>query len=316
MKDTEDSPSPSPPSRTHRQTQPAAFGPVASSSDSDDEALCADEATSVLQWQAPLIRDSEGLVRDLRAKYVSGVDHLPGGEWLSQAFSRLRNWCLVVGAYEAWASSPELVAMGNSVLQDVRLHHAYVTRGVSRQNVLRLEAHSKEKKGKKQLEEKGRKRRKGALGKRERRRTLTRPQQNLRHCQYTPTPLPSHFHSSHQSPFSCPFQKTQKTQPPFPPPPKLSYNPFLPNSSYIPFFTPHPSPTFPTPTPTPEHFCTSCHASRFFTCQHSTQKRQRNQHLTRNSNQHPGKRSFTRLGQSNNQKPPTSFRSFVPMVST
>ena len=70
---------PNTPSRTHRQTQPAAFGPVASSSNSDDEALCADEATSVLQWQAPLIRDPECLVRDwrdLRAKYVSGVDHL------------------------------------------------------------------------------------------------------------------------------------------------------------------------------------------------------------------------------------------------
>eukprot|EP00754_Rhynchopus_humris_P030278 Rhum_TRINITY_DN15265_c2_g3::Rhum_TRINITY_DN15265_c2_g3_i5::g.146592::m.146592 len=107
--------------------------PAASSESSDDDPVFPDEATNVLQWQTVLNRDPEGLVRDLRGKYLSGVEHLPGGDWLSEAFSRLRGWCLVVSSVEDWNSNHDLVKLGNSMLQDVRLHHAFVTKGVSRQ---------------------------------------------------------------------------------------------------------------------------------------------------------------------------------------
>eukprot|EP00754_Rhynchopus_humris_P030271 Rhum_TRINITY_DN15265_c2_g3::Rhum_TRINITY_DN15265_c2_g3_i3::g.146580::m.146580 len=172
------------------------------------------------------------------------------------------------------------------------------------------------------MEEEGRKRWQGTLGKRGRRRALTSPNETLQ-SQYSPSSSIFHCCTPHSSQNPTHFQKIPYLQ--------HQYIPSLPNSSYFPVCIPHPNshsqishaPSSPLPTTktstrtsSPKHLCPSCLASRFCTCRHATQKRKGTTDFVRRSNKNLKKRRVSDLGKGNKQKSSTSVRAFLPVVRT
>ncbi|KAJ9442494.1 hypothetical protein DIPPA_34487 [Diplonema papillatum] len=92
-----------------------------------------EDAADVRGWEEAMATDVAGLVRDLRLKYVSGAQ----SESLTDSFRRLRDWINGVAQGGGWVYNPEIVRLGNDLLQEVRLHHYWCTKQLPRAQIMR-----------------------------------------------------------------------------------------------------------------------------------------------------------------------------------
>ncbi|KAJ9458747.1 hypothetical protein DIPPA_13704 [Diplonema papillatum] len=74
-----------------------------------------EDAADVRGWEEAMATDVAGLVRDLRLKYVSGAQ----SESLTDSFRRLRDWINGVAQGGGWVYNPEIVRLGNDLLQEI-----------------------------------------------------------------------------------------------------------------------------------------------------------------------------------------------------
>ena len=139
-------PNPNPNSMPPPQSSPASFPnnpqpstinpphPAPSSlEDSENEPvefIYPEDATDVLAWNNILPDKADDLIRDLRLKYICGLTHLSGGDWLQESFSRLRGW--INTTCPGWSSNVDMIHLGNQLLKDLRLHFFFVKDGTSR----------------------------------------------------------------------------------------------------------------------------------------------------------------------------------------
>ncbi|KAJ9442314.1 hypothetical protein DIPPA_05878 [Diplonema papillatum] len=88
-------------------------------------AVYAEDASDVLQWISVLQTDPEGLVTNLRFRYVAGWQDRAGGAALEDAFGRLRDWIMASSSAEGWEENGYQVELGNKLLHDVMYKHAW-----------------------------------------------------------------------------------------------------------------------------------------------------------------------------------------------
>ncbi|KAJ9444691.1 hypothetical protein DIPPA_11059 [Diplonema papillatum] len=84
-----------------------------------------EDASDVLQWITVLRTDPEGLVTNLRFRYVAGWQDRAGGAALEDAFGRLRDWVMASSSADGWEENPFQVELGNKLLHDVMYKHAW-----------------------------------------------------------------------------------------------------------------------------------------------------------------------------------------------
>lgn len=93
------------------------------------------EALEVQAWVQDIADDPRGLITAIESKYVSGLVHLQGGKILWEAFENLRLWILATAYFSGWERTPQC-DLGNKLWESLRVQHQFVTRGVSRRQLM------------------------------------------------------------------------------------------------------------------------------------------------------------------------------------
>ena len=89
------------------------------------------DSVNVEDWVGAIDEDHRELIRDVQAKYVAGMCHLPGGDALGEAFDNLKYWILGVAELSGWQETA-FKTLGQRLLDQLRIQRAFVVDKIPR----------------------------------------------------------------------------------------------------------------------------------------------------------------------------------------